>query len=136
MKNLVIPFLAMFVLVSSCSTKESAGNEEWAEMEAFHELMAAAYHPVGDSSNLGPAKNLADELAVAAKVWSESSLPERVNNVNVRKDLVILRDSSAAFLSAVAGGKPDTLLKSRIFDLHHTFHRLHLAWKGIEEMKH
>lgn len=137
MKNLYLLLILVIVVCASC-TKPAAeeASADWTEMESFHDLMADAYHPVHDSSNLVPAKDLADELAASAKLWSESSLPERVNNDEVRKDLFILRDSSAAFLSAVTAGKPDSVLKSRISDLHHTFHRLHRAWEGSKEMKH
>ena len=137
MKNLYFLLSVLLLIGISCSKPSSEqASADWTEMESFHDLMADVYHPVHDSSNLVPAKDLADELAASAKLWSESSLPERVNNDEVRKDLVILRDSSAAFLSAVTAGKPDSVLKSRISDLHHTFHRLHRAWEGSEKMKH
>ena len=125
-----------FLMFSCNKPAEQQASNEWNEMEAFHDLMADAYHPVHDSSNLAPAKDLADELAASAKLWSEAPLPERVNNDETKKELIILRDSSAAFLSAVTSGKPDSVIKSRISDLHHTFHRIHRAWEGSEEMKH
>lgn len=139
MKKILLVLVSAFsIIIFSCNkTAEQQASDEWTEMESFHELMADAYHPVHDSSNLVPAKDLADELAASAKQWSEASLPERVNNDDVKKDLLILRDSSAAFLAAVNTGKPDSILKSRISDLHHTFHRLHRSWEGSEkEMKH
>jgi len=130
MKNVIL-FLAGFLVISvSCTQKEAKSEEEWKEMDAFHDLMAAAYHPVYDSSNLAPARDLADEMASSAQAWSVAPLPERVDNEEVRATLLVLRDSSSAFNAAVAANLPDSVIKVKITDLHHVFHKLHASWEG------
>ena len=138
MKNIAIVLAGLFFVAVSCTSKESKSEEEWKEMEAFHDLMAAAYHPVYDSSNLAPARDLADDMAASAKAWSVASLPDRVNNEEVRNTLLTLRDSSASFNSAVAANLPDSVIKVKITDLHHIFHKLHSSWEGHahEQKKH
>jgi hypothetical protein len=44
----------------------------WKELDAFHELMAASWHPAKGQNDLKPAKAKAADLAKAAKTWSES----------------------------------------------------------------
>lgn len=138
MKKLYIKILVLTVFMYSCSPKaeNESAESEWPELESFHDLMAAAYHPVNDSSNLAPARELAGKLAESAASWSQAELPERVNNDNVKNTLIILRDSSASFSAAVAAGKPDSVLKARITSLHDVFHKLHGAWEGHGHKEH
>lgn len=133
----LLGFIAIIALMNfSCNAPkdQQAGEERWSEMEAFHNLMAAAYHPVHDSSNLKPAKDLADDLASAAASWAGATLPEQVNNDDVKLTLLSLRDSSAAFNASVMAGKPDSVLTKSLSNLHDIFHKLHGVWekKGHE----
>jgi hypothetical protein len=90
------------MLVVSCSTKykEHEGDEtndaEWPEMDSFHMVMAETFHPYKDSSNLQPIKDHAEELKQAAIKWASSSLPERINNENVKESLVELKTKASA----------------------------------------
>jgi hypothetical protein len=138
MKTMYFKIFVLTAVLYSCTSKteNQASEAEWAEMESFHDLMAAAYHPVYDSSNLAPARELAGKLAESAASWSQAELPEKVNNDNVRNTLIILRDSSASFSAAVAAGKPDSVLKARITSLHDVFHKLHGAWEGHGHKEH
>jgi hypothetical protein len=138
MKKMYLLIFVLTTLFYSCAPKSEnqTSDEQWPEMDSFHDLMAAAYHPVYDSSNLEPAKALAEKLAASASSWSQAELPERVNNENVRNTLIILRDSSASFSAAVASGQPDSVVKARITGLHDIFHKLHGAWEKHEHKEH
>jgi hypothetical protein len=136
-KMCLLVFMLTFIFYSCApKTENQTSEEQWPEMDSFHDLMAAAYHPVYDSSNLEPAKALAEKLAVSAASWSQAELPEKVNNDNVRNTLIILRDSSASFSAAVASGQPDSVVKARITGLHDIFHKLHGAWEKHEHKEH
>jgi hypothetical protein len=78
----------MFCGMLSCTSKtetteatesSSADSEEWKEMDSFHMIMAEAFHPYKDSTNLAPAKKLAEEMAAEAEKWAAAELPEKVN---------------------------------------------------------
>ena len=76
MKKLIFLLLSGVVLFS-CSNKERDEEEsgDWKELDAFHEIMAKAYHPLKDSGDLAPTKQLIKQLADEAEKWSNSELP-------------------------------------------------------------
>ena len=52
-------------------------SDHWKEMDDFHMVMAEAFHPYKDSSNLEPAKQNAASLKAAAENWSQAALPSK-----------------------------------------------------------
>ena len=76
------------VVAVACSGKKEGEHDahqdqeitsyHWKEMDDFHMVMAEAFHPYKDSSNLEPAKQNAASLKAAAEKWSHASLPSKV----------------------------------------------------------
>jgi hypothetical protein len=140
MKKIWMMAVAATILVAACGTKkDEASNEatdttqvalqEWKEMDAYHMLMAEAFHPFKDSANLEPAKSLAADLVKSAEAWVNAPLPEKVNNDEVKTKLQELKAGSDALATAVAGGKTEEI-SSTLTTLHDTFHELQEAWYG------
>ncbi len=132
--------VAATLILAACGTKkEEASTEatdsekealqEWKEMDAYHMLMAEAFHPYKDSANLEPAKNLAADLVKSAEAWVNAPLPEKVNTEEVKTKLQELKAGSDALASAVTGGKTEEI-SATLTTLHDKFHELQEAWYG------
>ena len=142
-----ISFLRTSVLLSlillaamACSkkaTEETADAEEWPEMDSFHMVMAEAFHPFKDSTNLEPAKKLAEEMAVEAAKWQAAPIPEKVNNDNVKALLEKLKTDTRTFADGASADMTDEDLGKKLTSLHDEFHSIMEAWHGGEhKMEH
>src|SRR3954470_3838753 len=105
MKKLLILFWSGIVLIS-CSNKESDDKEsgDWKELDAFHKIMAKAYHPLKDSGNLEPTKHLIKPLADEAEKWSTADLPEKVDTPEIKEKLQKLKTNCRALESEIQSG--------------------------------
>jgi hypothetical protein len=123
-------FVLVAALCLACAgEKKKSDSSEWKELESFHKLMAAVFHPL-DSGNLEPAKKLASQLAEEADHWASSTLPENVNNSEMKKKLVELKKSSRALSDEVGNGSSDDVLKEKLATVHQQFHEIMEEWHG------
>jgi hypothetical protein len=134
---------AMCIAATSCGDKkqessdddstsrhdQESAHEEWKEMDDFHNIMAASYHPFKDSMNLAPAKTNASEMAASAEKWSSAPLPKKVDNEEVKIKLQALKTSTAAFVETAKSGD-DKLIGESLSKLHDEFHEIQEAWYG------
>jgi hypothetical protein len=143
-KNLInlLCFIAM-ISVFACATKkedssaeETADQKEWKEMDEFHMVMAETFHPFKDSANLAPAKAQAADLAASAEKWASSTLPEKVNNDEMKAKLDDLKKETASFAQTVSSAD-DKVIGDNLTKIHDLFHTIQEAWYGGEgEHKH
>ena len=129
MKN--ITSLILVLALASCSPKKEAeANEsnEWKELDSFHTIMADAFHPYKDSSNLAPAKSLAKAMADEAGKWASSTLPEKVNNDDMKTKLQKLNEGSKGFLKLTGESVPDSVVGKSLTELHDLFHEIQEGW--------
>ncbi|MEQ1588681.1 MAG: hypothetical protein ABL895_22535 [Cyclobacteriaceae bacterium] len=128
----------------SCSTKEKsvegagaatteADPNEWPEMDSFHMIMAEAFHPYKDSTNLEPVKRLAEEMAVEADTWAATALPEKVNTEEVKAQLTQLKTDTRTLADKIKGGASDEEIGTSLKALHDSFHGIMEAWNGRGE---
>jgi hypothetical protein len=135
----LVVFVACLIVVAACKKNppaESEAEAEWSQMDAYHMVMAEAFHPFKDSSNLAPAKGLAPELATAADQWTSTPIPEKINTDEVRRQLEKLKADSHAFADHVKASSSDEQLGKELTALHATFHELMEAWSGKEKHDH
>ena len=124
------PSLMAFLMVAgvtfySCSPKEkTVSNEEQsdenerAEMDSFHMIMAEAFHPYKDSASLEPVKRLAEEIAQEAEKWASASLPEKVKNDEMKSKLNQLKADTRALSEMIKGGASDEEIGTSLQALH------------------
>jgi hypothetical protein len=128
--------LLLVITAIACSKKsETASSEntnanEWPEMDSFHMIMAEAYHPFKDSANVEPAKKLAKEMADEAVKWQAASVPEKVNNDEVKALLVKLKDDSRVLSEGVSADMTDEEIGKALTALHDEFHAVMEKWHG------
>lgn len=144
MKFYLIVFL-MIVGMSfySCSPKEKSESvteqtdeNEWAQMDSFHMIMADAYHPYKDSAILEPVKRLAEEIAQEAEKWASASLPEKVNNDMMKARLNQLKADTRALSEMIKAGSSDEQIGTSLQALHDHFHSIMEAWNDEGAMEH
>lgn len=93
-------------------------------------IMAEAFHPYKDSTNLEPAKKLAAEMATEAEKWQAAALPEKVNNDEVKGLLEQLKTKTRALADSIAANTPDDEIGKSLTLLHDNFHSIMEAWHG------
>lgn len=99
--------------------KEPASG--WKELDAFHELMAASWHPASGTNNLAPAKAKAADMAKAAKTWAESKAPNRCDTPKIKEALTKVQTSAEEFAGLVVKGTDDAALKTKLSGIHDMF---------------
>jgi len=129
--------LLVSVIVCACASKKTDANDEghpatldanvWKEMDEFHIIMAEAFHPYKDSSNLEPAKKGASGLLRAANAWAAAPLPDKVNNDQVKSKLQQLK-SEATTLAESVQSADDNVIAEQLTKLHDTFHAIQEEW--------
>lgn len=131
--------IVLLAIAAACGSKKVAEDDdvEWKEMDEFHAVMADVYHPLKDSSDLGPIKSGAGNLALAATKWAQSTLPEKVNNDETRQLLAQLEDGTQD-LSKKIDTATDEEIAAQLTSLHDTFHSIMEKWhsSGKEEHEH
>lgn len=135
-KIVAIGCLSLFVACSGKTKTEEVVNTEsadWKEMDSFHMIMAEAFHPYKDSSNLEPAKKLAEEMALEAEKWSAATLPSKVNSDEVKASLEKLKVDTRALADLIKSGADDQAVGASLNALHDSFHGIMEAWHGGEE---
>lgn len=126
------------VMVMACSGKKNNSDQEhhgkeiskavWKEMDEFHIVMAAAFHPYKDSANLEPAKVQAVNMAVAAEKWAASQSSTQKSD-HVKSKLDQLKTDSEAFVETVKTGN-DSAIEESLKKLHDLFHEIQELWYG------
>jgi hypothetical protein len=136
--HLVFMAAATVSLVLACGGKKDHDEEgsSWEAMDAYHFVMAEAFHPLKDSADLAPAKANAEALAAEAEKWAAQPLPERVNNDEMTTRLENLKRSSRAFADKVKAGAPDEELSEALTSLHDEFHHIMETWEGGHNKHH
>jgi hypothetical protein len=133
-----IAIALMVVVIAACTSKKETATtsqdlDEWKEMDSFHMIMAEAFHPYKDSSNLQPVRKLAEEMAVEASKWADANLPEKVNSEIVKQQLQKLKTDTRALSDLIKSGGDDKSISASLNSLHDSFHEIMEAWHGGEE---
>jgi hypothetical protein len=136
--RITLLFLLLLTVVLINCGKKSADEDgsgrnarEWKEMDEFHMVMAEAFHPYKDSSDLKPARELSGELLAAASRWKNAPLPEKVDNDRTKQKLEELAKLAARFDDEVKSDNP-VVIGQTLTDLHDLFHDLQNEWYGAD----
>lgn len=123
--------LFVLLLFAACSGKEKKSSDStWKELESFHKVMADVFHPLKDSGNLAPIKQHASHLAEEAERLASSSLPEKLNNDEMKSSLEKLKTDARSLADEIARGASDEIVKEKLTVLHEQFHKIMEAASG------
>jgi hypothetical protein len=98
----------------------------WKELDRYHTLMAAAWHPARDKSDLAPARTTAAEMATAAKALTTTTPKACAAHSGYADKVTALATETDKVAAMVAKQAADAELKAALKALHDTFH-------GVEE---
>jgi hypothetical protein len=98
-----------------------AAASGWKELDTFHTLMAATWHPVSASNDFTVIRQKADSLTATSKRWAESKVPAPCDKKEIRDAIAAVVKGSEAVATLVAKKAPDAEVKTALHDLHEKF---------------
>lgn len=110
----------------------------WKEMNAFHQVMAATWHPASEKNDLAPLRARAGDLARTADAWKTSrppAMPRTCGGEPVLKAIASVVDSAKALAAMVASGAADDAIKASLKSVHDTFEVAEKACAGHGDHK-
>ena len=96
----------------------------WKEMNAFHRVMGATWHPASQKSDLAPLKARAKELLTSAETWASSkppAMPASCASEPVRNAATKVVTETKALVALVDAGSDDAKLKAALKSVHDAF---------------
>jgi hypothetical protein len=110
----------------------------WKEMNAFHAVLAATFHPAKDQKNVKPLREKADALAAAARAWTASTPPAACADAATRSTVAAISTDALAIGNQVLANAADAELTKAITELHDKFETVEkkCAPHDMKGMKH
>ncbi len=115
--------------------EEQHAPSGWAELDAFHDVMSAAWHPAKNDS-LAVARASADKLVAAAKAWTVSPAPKGCESPVVKSAITKLVPETEAVAALVVRSADDASIKAALKTVHDTYHAAEAACKPAKHGAH
>jgi hypothetical protein len=93
----------------------------WKELDAYHMLMMATWHPAKDKSDMAPTRAKIGEMVASAKVLAASKAPKGCDAPAVKAAASALPAETQSVADLVAKKADDATLKSALKALHEKF---------------
>ena len=108
----------------------------WKEMDDYHALVAATWHPAKEFGDMAPIRAKAKEMAAAAKTLAASKPPAACNKPALKEAAVKLAPETQAIADMVANNASNNALKDALKVLHDHFDVLEEGCAPMKGMKH
>ena len=116
--------LALVPAVAAAQAKPMEMQHEeasgWKELDAFHKVLADAWHPIG-RGDYKPARARAAELVKAAVAWRQSKGPKSCDNEATRSGLKTMIEQARWYEDAARRAASDDAIKVTLKTTHDTF---------------
>jgi len=99
----------------------AAKAEGWKELDAYHLLMMATWHPAKDKNDLAPIRAKATEMVASAKLVAASKAPMSCQKPELLKAQAALPGETEKVAAMVAAKAADAELKAGLKGLHDRF---------------
>jgi hypothetical protein len=108
----------------------------WGELDAFHSLLMATWHPA-EKDSLALARSLAATLSAAADAWAKSKGPKACDNAAMRQALPEIVVSTKAYASVAANAAKDADVKAALKKVHDGFEKAAMPcmMAGMKDMQ-
>lgn len=107
---------------------ESHHSSGWKELDAFHALLAATWHPL-EKGDYKPAREKAATMATAAETWAASTPPAKCD-AKAGATAKALAPEARDLAKLIAAGAADSTVKTRLKALHDQFEAAEHACMG------
>lgn len=120
MKKTSILFIGLFIVLASSNV---FAGEKWAELEAFHKIMSATFHP-SEEGNFEPIKTRIGELVEAAAKMNTSTVPAEFNKSEILETSKKMEADARALEEKIKANSTNEEIKKELVALHDTFHKI------------
>jgi hypothetical protein len=124
----VAPAAPLFAQAQAAPAKEKAmkmGDDHmmsgWKELDAFHTVMAATWHPVSKSKDLSVIREKAGALSDAAHAWSKSKAPKACETKEIQDAIAAVVAQSKSVADLVEKKATDAEVTTALRDVHEKF---------------
>lgn len=93
----------------------------WPELDAYHMLMMATWHPAKDKNDLAPMRAKGSKMVTAAKALAVSNPPSACQVPAVTRALKTIVAESQKVAALSASSASDSVLKAALKSLHDSF---------------
>ncbi len=107
--------------------KESMPSSGWKELDAFHALMQATWHPADEYGDIAPIRAKAPALASAAKALAASTPPTRCTAPNLVETAKALAPQTRTVAEMVKRNATNNQIKDSLKALHERFEVLEMG---------
>ena len=119
----IVTLLLITTAIIFSSNSQGQEKAKWKEMDEFHSVMAATFHPA-EEGKLEPIKKSSQEMLDKAVSWQRSSAPAGYNKNEVRSSLKKLVKGAKELNKMVKKNAADNELKEKLSSLHDVFHEI------------
>jgi hypothetical protein len=104
--------------------KEHHMSSSWKEMNAFHEILSATFHPARDKKDFKPLRARSEQLAATARAWSASTAPAPCNTPELKSTVAWISTYALEIGNQVLSKASDEDLLKSITSLHDKFEQV------------
>ena len=115
--------LSLLTLVLLMIATKAQEKPKWKEMDDFHVVMAATFHPA-EEGKLEPIKARSQEMADKAVAWKKAEAPAGYDKKAVDATLTKLVDGAKEIDKMVKANAADKYLVAKLSSLHDVFHEI------------
>lgn len=115
--------LLAIALSFACLSAPGQEKNNWKEMEEFHAVMSATFHP-SQEGKLEPIKTRSGEMLDKAVAWHQSKAPKGYNKKAVKPSLKKLVSQSRELNTLIKNNAADEVIKEKLSSLHDRFHEI------------
>lgn len=120
MRKLFSTFVLTLFIAAAVNAQEKA---KWKEMDEFHSVMSATFHPA-EEGNLEPIKKRSGEMLEKATAWEGSEAPAGYDKKAVKSTLKKLVKGAKEIDKMVKENAADKALTDKLSGLHDIFHEI------------
>ncbi len=113
--------------------KEEMAMSGWKELDAYHMLMMATWHPAKENGDIAPIRAKAKDMVAAAKVLAASTPPKACATPKLKEAATSLVPQTQGVADLVAKNADNNTIKDALKLLHDKFDVLE---EGCAPMKH
>ncbi len=93
----------------------------WKELDAYHMLMMATWHPAKDKSDMAPTRAKIGDMVMSAKTLAASTAPKGCDSPKLKAAATALPIETQGVADLVAKKADDATLKAALKSLHEKF---------------